>query len=110
MYSEIIALIQKEIDGDLKPKRNKSYSLREKVKDEALKKKLDIAYNELGAKIERLVICIEILNGHTFAFWDEICGINVLLPKDGTRVLLNEAEGLGAKISGYLPRKNNEKT
>ncbi len=110
MYDKIIALIHKEIDEDLKPKRNKSYALKEKVKDEALKKKLDFAYNELNAKIERLVICIEILNGHSFTFWDEICGINVLLPKDGTRVLLEEAEGLGAKISGYFPERNNEKT
>ena len=62
MFQSIIEELHNELDDNLQPALKKCWELKNKVADREIRNKLDIKYLELSHTIDRVSLCISILN------------------------------------------------
>jgi len=60
MFESIISDLHRELDT-LRPALKKCYELKEKVKDQQMKNRLENKYAELSQAVDRAALCISIL-------------------------------------------------
>lgn len=83
MFDNIANLIRNTLNTELHPNLKKCYDYGINLPEGEVRDKIRVKYREISANIDRLSICLEILQGNAYAFHDENAGLKITMPKPG---------------------------